>query len=112
MSRIFIRLPIGNAGALGPHTVRMLELVRETGSIRTSAKAMKISYGYACRLLQDAEKIFGAPVTEGQSGGAHGGGSSLTRLGQSIIKYYRAIESQAARAIRTELTALKRLKKR
>jgi molybdate transport system regulatory protein len=92
--------------------VRILEFVQETGSIRASAKAMKISYCYACRLLVDAETTFGAPVTERQAGGARGGGSSLTQLGRSIIKRYRAIERQAGRAIHTELAALKRLQKR
>jgi molybdate transport system regulatory protein len=92
--------------------VRVLELVQETGSIRVAAKAMKVSYRHAWMLLQDVEKTFGAPVTEGRAGGAHGGGSSLTRLGRSIVKRYRAIESQTARAIRVELAALRRLQKR
>jgi molybdate transport system regulatory protein len=101
-----------DAGALGPQNVRILESVQQTGSIRASAQAMNISYTYACRLLRQAEKTFGAPVTERRAGGAYGGGSSLTRLGQNIVKRYRAIENQAARAIRMELAALKRLQKR
>jgi molybdate transport system regulatory protein len=112
VSRILIELPNRQVGALGPRSVRILELVKETGSISASAKAMNISYCHACQLLLEAENTFGAPVTERRAGGAQGGGPSLTRLGGNIVKHYRTIESQATRAIRTKLAALRRLQKR
>jgi molybdate transport repressor ModE-like protein len=60
--------------------------------------------------LHDTERIFGAPLTEKRSGGAQGGGTSLNPLGRSVIKHFRAIESHAAKAIRTELVRLKNCK--
>jgi hypothetical protein len=39
-----------------------------------------------------------------------GGGASLNQLGGQIVKHDRAIETNAAKAVRSELTALNQLK--
>ncbi len=44
MAGLFLRLPIGDAGNLGPGKARLLELIEETGAIRAAASKMKLSY--------------------------------------------------------------------
>ena len=44
MAGLFLRIPIGDSGNLGPGKARLLELIEETGSIRAAASKMKVSY--------------------------------------------------------------------
>jgi molybdate transport system regulatory protein len=69
MAGLFLRLPIGDTGNLGPGKARLLELIEETGSIRAAASKMKVSYRRAWLLLQDIERIFGGKVLERHTGG-------------------------------------------
>ena len=71
MAGLFLRLPIGDSGNVGPGKARLLELIDETGSIRSAAAKMKLSYRRAWLLLQDLERVFGGPVLERQIGRAH-----------------------------------------
>jgi molybdate transport system regulatory protein len=110
MAGLFLRLPIGESGSLGPGKARLLELIEETGSIRAAAAKMKLSYRRAWLLLQDIEKIFGNAVLERRTGGKSGGGAALTANGRNIVKYFRNAERRAARAIKADLDALNKLK--
>lgn len=110
MGGLFLRLPIGDTGNLGPGKTRLLELIEETGSIRAAASKMKLSYRRAWLLLQDIEKIFGGAVLERRTGGKAGGGAALNDRGREIVRHYRAAERRTQRAIKAELDALNRLK--
>jgi molybdate transport system regulatory protein len=110
MAGLFLRIPIGEAGNMGPGKARLLELIEETGSIRSAASKMKLSYRRAWLLLQDIEKIFGGAVLERRTGGKSGGGAALTNRGRDIVKHYRNAERRANRAIKADLDALARLK--
>ncbi len=110
MAGLFLRLPIGESGNLGPGKAKLLELIEETGSIRAAAAKMKLSYRRAWLLLQDIEKIFGGTILERRTGGKSGGGAALTARGRDIVKLYRSAERRAARAIKADLEALGKLK--
>jgi molybdate transport system regulatory protein len=110
MAGLFLRIPIGEAGNMGPGKARLLELIEETGSIRSAASKMKLSYRRAWLLLQDIERIFGGSVLERRTGGKSGGGAALTNRGRDIIKHYRNAERRANRAIKADLDALAKLK--
>jgi molybdate transport system regulatory protein len=110
MAGLFLRLPIGDTGNLGPGKARLLELIEETGSIRAAAAKMKLSYRRAWLLLQNIEKIFGNAVLERRTGGKSGGGAALTANGRDIVKHFRNAERRAARAIKADLDALNKLK--
>ncbi len=112
MEKLFIRIPITDSAPVGPGKTQLLELVAETGSIRSAAIKMKLSYRRAWMLLAEMEKSFGAPVLARQTGGKRGGGAQLTPLGADIVKHFRAAERAAIKAIQPELVALNRLKKR
>lgn len=110
MAGLFLRLPIGDAGSIGPGKARLLELIDETGSIRSAAAKMKLSYRRAWLLLQDLERVFGGPVLERRTGGKSGGGAALNARGRDIVKYFRDAERRTARAIKADLEALTKLK--
>jgi len=110
MAGLFLRIPIGDSGNLGPGKARLLELIEETGSIRAAATKMKLSYRRAWLLLQDIERVFGGVVLERRTGGKAGGGAALTARGRDIVKHFRAAEKRTARAIKAELEALNKLK--
>jgi molybdate transport system regulatory protein len=110
MAGLFLRLPIGETGNLGPGKARLLELIDETGSIRAAATKMRLSYRRAWLLLQDIERVFGGQVLERRTGGKSGGGASLNGRGRDIVKHFRAAERRTARAIKAELEALNKLK--
>jgi molybdate transport system regulatory protein len=110
MAGLFLRLPIGDSGNMGPGKARLLEMIEETGSIRAAATKMKLSYRRAWLLLQDVEKVFGGPVLERRTGGKSGGGAALNARGRDIVKLFRSAERRATRAIKTDLDALAKLK--
>jgi molybdate transport system regulatory protein len=110
MTRLSIRVDL-DEGAFGPGKARLLELIEKEGSIRSAAAAMKMSYRRAWLLLQSIEETFGAPAIVTATGGAHGGGAVLSKLGRTLIARYRAVERHAARGAAADLTALSKLAK-
>lgn len=108
MTRLTIRIDFGNGTSLGPGKVRLLELVEETGSIRRSAAAMKMSYRRAWLLLDALKVGFGAPVVETSTGGRTGGGARLTPLGRFVVARYRALEMASTTAVTAQISALAR----
>lgn len=109
MTRLTIRIDLSEDSAFGPGKARLLELIDDAGSIRRAAAAMGMSYRRAWLLLQEIEMVIGGPPLETRTGGAKGGGASLTKRGRAVLEHYRAIESRAARAVASELQALARL---
>ncbi len=93
---------------LGPGRADLLEGIRETGSIAAAGRRMGMSYKRAWTLIEKMNSEFGADVVTGATGGAHGGGSELTKLGEEIVKRYRNMEAATNKAIKSDLTALTR----
>jgi molybdate transport system regulatory protein len=109
MTRLTIRIDLSERSAFGPGNARLLELIDDAGSIRRAAAAMGMSYRRAWLLLQEIETVIGAPPLETRTGGAKGGGASLTKRARAVLERYRAIELRAASAVASELQALTRL---
>lgn len=91
---------------LGPGRADLLEGIRDTGSIAAAGRRMGMSYKRAWSLIETMNAEFGADVVSGAKGGAHGGGSTLTPLGEEIVGRYRSMEQATEKAIRTDLKAL------
>jgi molybdate transport system regulatory protein len=111
MTRLSIRVDLGE-GAFGPGKAQLLELIAQKGSIRSAAAAMDMSYRRAWLLLQSIEETFGAPAIITATGGAHGGGASLSPLGRTLIARYRAVERRATRATASDIAAMTKLARR
>ena len=107
--RLAIRIDLDEETAFGPGKAALLETLGKTGSIRSAATKLGMSYRRAWLLIRDIEATLGAPVVVAKTGGSGGGGVTLTELGRTIAKYYRQIERHAAAAVAPELKALSRL---
>jgi molybdate transport system regulatory protein len=108
MAKLTLRIELGEAGAIGPGKIRLLELLQETGSISAAGRAMDMSYRRAWLLIDALNQAFRRPVVATQLGGKNGGGAALTAFGEELIARYRDMEQVAHGAMRSHLTALDR----
>ncbi len=106
MARLTLRVDLGPHGAVGPGKIRLLELVRDTGSIAAAGRAMAMSYRRAWLLVDALNRAFRQPVVATKLGGRDGGGAMLTPFGIELVGRYRDMELVAHAALRPHLAAL------
>ncbi|MBV9862355.1 MAG: LysR family transcriptional regulator [Alphaproteobacteria bacterium] len=106
MTRLTLRLDFAPGGAIGHGKIRLLEAVRDEGSISAAGRALGMSYRRAWLLIDALNRLFGEPIVQTKHGGAAGGGAELTALGHRVVKHYRTIESKAHAAASGELAEL------
>ena len=106
MARVTLRLDFRPGQAIGHGKVRLLEAVRDQGSISAAGRTMGMSYRRAWMLIDELNRMFGEPVVQTKHGGPTGGGAELTPIGRQVIERYRAIEAKAQAASADELAAL------
>jgi molybdate transport system regulatory protein len=94
-ARLTLRVDFGKDWAVGPGKIRLLEAIRDTGSITKAGVTLGMSYRRAWLLVDDMNHCFREPVVAAQAGGTHGGGTALTPFGARLIDQYRAIEAEA-----------------
>ena len=105
-ARLTLRIDLGEDRAVGPGKIRLLEAIRDTGSISKAGIALGMSYRRAWLLVDDMNKCFSERVIAAQVGGSHGGGAALTSFGNRLIDQYRAIETEAHSATAARLRQL------
>ncbi|MGI9302964.1 MAG: winged helix-turn-helix domain-containing protein [Gammaproteobacteria bacterium] len=91
---------------LGPGKIDLLRAVGASGSISGAARELGMSYKRAWLLIETLNRGFGQPVTATARGGKGGGGAGLTKLGETLIKEYDAIEAACTAATRGNLRSL------
>jgi len=106
MATLSLRIDFDGADSVGPGKIRLLELVRETGSIAAAGRAMEMSYRRAWLLVDALNRAFREPVVATQLGGNGGGGAGLTHFGEELVGRYRDMEMVAHAALRPHLVAL------
>jgi molybdate transport system regulatory protein len=106
MARLKLRLDFGAGRAIGHGKIRLLEAVRDHGSISAAGRSMGMSYRRAWLLIDELNHIFEEPVIDAKHGGSGGGGAELTRFGHRVVQRYRAIEAKAHAAAAADLDAL------
>jgi molybdate transport system regulatory protein len=84
--------------AMGPGKAKLLEQLRETGSIAEAAAQLDMSYMRAWTLLKTMEHSFAQPLVKVSRGGAKHGGAKLTANGLKVLKLYRKMESESLSA--------------
>lgn len=102
-----LRIDFPNGHRLGPGKVNLLENIDSEGSISAAGRRMGMSYRRAWLLVDEMNKMFGAPLVEAKHGGARGGGAQLSSRGKEIVAHYRAIEAKALKAAGLHFEALK-----
>ncbi|MBL0726353.1 winged helix-turn-helix domain-containing protein [Piscinibacter sp. HJYY11] len=103
------RITVGDAIAIGPGKVALLEAIAATGSISAAAQSLDMSYRRAWLLLDEMNRMLRAPVADSARGGAVRGGSEITEVGRQLIETYRRIEAKAAEACADEIRQLQSL---
>ncbi|MCI0776715.1 MAG: LysR family transcriptional regulator [Chloroflexi bacterium] len=73
---------------LSDYRVRILQLVRETGSLAQAAERLGLSYRRVWGKVREIEQNLGLSLVESEVGGAGGGGSSLTEDGERLVALY------------------------
>ena len=72
----------------GEGPARLMRGIEATGSLRGAAMSMEMAYTKALKLIANAEKALGFPLTERAVGGKDGGGSRITPQGKEwLVKY-------------------------
>ena len=95
MTRVTLRFDFPTGAQLGPGKVRLLELIRDHGSIRAAGAAMNMSYRRAWLLADALNRMFRQTVVETRHGGRSGGGAVLTPFGAELVAAYRRMETDA-----------------
>lgn len=72
-------------GRIGSDRLRLLEAIRDEGSIAKAAKLLGISYKAAWDSVHGMNNLFSTPVIERQAGGAKGGSALLTPRGEAVL---------------------------
>jgi molybdate transport system regulatory protein len=108
MPRVKISLIFESGARIGPGKARLLESIRDTGSISAAARDMRMSYKRAWVLLDSMNQAFTQTLVAASPGGAGGGGASLTEFGAEVLERYRRIHALADAHSAEDLAALAR----
>lgn len=83
----------------GEGPLRLLEGVRETGSLRQAALRMGMSYNKAWHLIRRLEKKLGVELLARDVGGRGGGGSRLTPSAEELVRRFTVFAQGASQAV-------------
>ena len=106
MARLKLSVVLDSGARIGPGKARLLESVRDTGSISAAARDMGMSYKRAWLLLDSVNQAFETPAVTAAPGGRRGGGARLTTFGQELLDRYRRMERQAQAMVGEDLEHL------
>ena len=108
MARIRVSIVFESGARIGPGKAKLLESIRDTGSISAAARDMGMDYKRAWVLLDSMNQAFTEPVVSAAPGGARGGGAILTEFGTEVLERYRRISKQAETLAVDDMAALTR----
>jgi molybdate transport system regulatory protein len=108
MARLKVSVVFESGARIGPGKAKLLESIRDTGSISAAARDMGMSYKRAWLLLDSMNQAFTELVVTAAPGGSGGGGATLTPFGVEVLERYRRIHDRAAAMAADDLTALAR----
>jgi len=79
--------------------IELLKAIHECGSITKAAKQVGISYKTAWDRIDAMNNMSSQPLVNRATGGARGGGTTLTELGQRIVDGFESIQQEHQRFI-------------
>lgn len=104
-----LRFPHDGPDAFGPGKAELLRQIAATGSIRTAADRMAMSYNRAWILVRTMNTLFLSPPVSVVRGGAKGGGAQLTASGHEVLQRYDRMQARCLTATRRDWESLRRL---
>jgi molybdate transport system regulatory protein len=108
MARVNVSIVFESGARIGPGKAKLLESIRDTGSISAAARDMGMDYKRAWTLLDSMNQAFTEPVVTATPGGAGGGGEVLTAFGAEVLERYNRIHAHATADAADDMAALKR----
>jgi molybdate transport system regulatory protein len=100
------RIDFAEHSSLGPGKIRLLEAIRDSGSLSQGARNIGMSYRRAWLLVESLKQSFREPATVASTGGKDGGGMQVTEFGDALIKNYRELERDFATLAARRLHAI------
>jgi molybdate transport repressor ModE-like protein len=92
----------------GDGRARLLEAIRDEGSLTAAAAHVGMSYRKAWERVNQMERIYGARLIDRQTGGRRGGGCSLTEEGVRLLDAYREFREAMERRFVEEFEEFQR----
>ena len=89
----------GNQQSFASSQVELLKAISDCGSISKAAKQVGISYKTAWDRVDAMNNMSSQPLVSRSTGGAKGGGTALTELGQRVIDGFEALQQEHQRFI-------------
>jgi molybdate transport system regulatory protein len=80
--------------------LELLERIDVTGSITAAANAMGMSYKAAWEAVESINNLSEEPLVERKTGGAKGGGTTLTTYGRRVAGAYRRLEQEREQVLK------------
>jgi molybdate transport system regulatory protein len=108
-TRLSIRLDLSTGDRIGPGKIALLEAIKTTGSISAAARHLGMSYRRAWLLVEEVNKALRQPAVAAATGGHHGGGATVTPVGEQVIALYRTMEGHVRTSAQQEFRAISRL---
>ena len=110
--RLWLRIVVPDAGAIGPGKIDLLRSINKTQSISAAARDLDMSYRRAWMLLDETRRILGAEIIATHAGGADRGGAELTEAGRNLIAAYERICDAAGTVSDSRRHQLRRRRRR
>ena len=85
---------------LDEYCFKLLKKIQETGSLKSAADELNVSYRKAWGNVEDIEQGLGFKLLERQRGGASGGKTLLTDDGEKLIEAHEALREEFNAAIK------------
>lgn len=100
--RVKIWLERGHQVVLSEYRAQLLEAVATHGSVAAAAAALHLPVRTAWKKLREMEAAAGLPLLDSGSGGAAGGGSTLTAEAREMVEAFRRVAGPASAAAEQE----------
>ena len=101
-----LRVMQGDTIAFGPGKAALLQAIDRTGSISAAAREMEMSYRRAWLLVEEMNRCFSQPLVATATGGAKGGGASITAMAKEVLSCYQHMQKKADSAIQKDMQHL------
>lgn len=103
--RVKVWLELRGEYVFGHGLSRMLQAVRETGSIKEAARSLGKSYRYVWGRIKQAEESFGESLVETQVGGTGVHRSDLTPRAVELLEAFHALRERMTEVLEEEFSA-------
>jgi molybdate transport system regulatory protein len=109
MAHLKLTVVVASGARIGPGKAKLLESIRDTGSISAAAREMGMSYKRAWQLLDSLNTAFEPAVITTSMGGPGGGGARLTDFGHELLERYRRMQEQSQAMFGEDLERLEQV---